>query len=117
LDEAGIADRAIADQASSGDDVIAGSFQSEVITGGTGNDTLSGISGSDTFVFAVGDGVDAITDYDAANDTLEFAGLNFCDLTITQSGSDVLIEYGAGDQVIVENAVTSNFLEPEFLFV
>jgi len=116
LDEAGIADRAIADQATTGDDVITGSFQSEIIAGGTGNDTLSGINGSDTFVFAVGDGVDHITDYNAANDTLEFTGISFADLTITQVGSDVLIEYGTSDQLIVENSVIANFNEPEFLF-
>lgn len=116
LDEAGIAARAISDQASSGDDVITGSFQSEVITGGAGNDTLSGVSGSDTFVFAVGDGVDVITDYDAANDALEFIGINFSDLTITQTGSDVLIEYGTGDQVLVTDAGIDMFNEPEFLF-
>ncbi|HGG65001.1 MAG TPA: calcium-binding protein [Rhodobacteraceae bacterium] len=116
LDEAGIAGRAIADQATSGDDVITGSFQSETISGGTGNDILSGINGSDTFVFAVGDGVDHITDYNAANDTLEFTGISFADLTITQDGSDVVIEYGTSDQVIVENSVIANFNEPEFLF-
>ncbi len=117
LDEAGIAARAIADQASSGDDVITGSYQSEAITGGAGNDTLSGVSGSDTFVFAVGDGVDVVTDYDAANDALEFIGINFSDLTITQTGSDVLIEYGTGDQVLVTGAGIDMFNEPEFLFV
>jgi len=116
LDAAGIADRAIADQGNAGDDVITGSFQSETITGGTGNDVLSGVNGSDTFVFAVGDGVDHITDYNAANDTLEFTGIGFTDLTITQVGSDVLIEYGASDQLIVENSVIANFNEPEFLF-
>ena len=116
LDEAGIAGRAIADQATTGDDVITGSFQSETISGGTGNDILSGINGSDTFVFAVGDGVDHITDYNAANDTLEFTGISFADLTITQDGSDVVIEYGTSDQVIVENSVIANFNEPEFLF-
>ena len=116
LDEAGIASRAIADQGTPGDDVITGSFQSETIAGGTGNDILSGINGSDTFVFAVGDGVDHITDYNAANDTLEFTGISFADLTITQDGSDVVIEYGTGDQVIVENSLIANFNEPEFLF-
>ncbi len=116
LDEAGIAARAIADQASFGDDVITGSFQSEVITGGTGNDTLSGVSGSDTFVFAAGDGDDIITDYDAANDALEFTGISFIDLTITQIGSDVLIEYGTGDQVTVTSSLVTDFGETEFLF-
>ncbi len=116
LDEAGIAGRAIADQATAGDDVITGSFQSETIAGGTGNDTLSGINGSDTFVFAVGDGVDHITDYNAANDTLEFTGISFADLTISQVGNDVLIEYGTNDQLIIENSVIANFNETEFLF-
>ena len=116
LDEAGIRVRAIADQASSGDDVITGSFQSDVITGGAGNDTLSGVSGSDTFVFAVGDGVDVITDYDATNDALEFTGLGFSDLTITQTGSDVLIEYGTGDQLTVTGSLVADFVVDEFVF-
>ncbi len=117
LDEAGIAARAIADQVSSGNDVITGSYQSEVITGGAGNDTLSGVGGSDTFAFTAGDGVDLITDYEAANDALEFTGISFIDLTITQTGSDVLIEYGTGDQVTVAGALVADFVETEFLFV
>lgn len=116
LDEAGIAARAIADQASSDNDVITGSFQSEVITGGAGNDTLSGVSGNDTFAFVVGDGLDQITDYDAANDTLEFVGLSFSDLTISQTGNDVLIEYGTGDQITVAGTLVADFVETEFLF-
>jgi len=58
-----------------------------------------------------------ITDYDAANDAMEFTGISFSDLTIAQTGSDVLIEYGTGDQVLVTDAGIDMFNEPEFLFV
>lgn len=117
LDDAGIRARAINDQATDGNDTVIGSYQNDILSGGLGDDTLTGSGGSDTFVFAAGDGNDLITDYNAANDALEFTGINFSNLTITQSGSDILIEYGTGDQLTIQNAVTTSFLEPEFLFV
>jgi Ca2+-binding RTX toxin-like protein len=49
-----------------GNDLITGSAGADTIIGGAGNDTLNGGAGSDTYVFAQGDGFDAITDSGAS---------------------------------------------------
>ncbi len=61
-----------------GNDVIYGDAGNDIILGGAGNDTLYGGDGSDMFIFAAGDGKDAV--YGGAGvgwtDTLDITGLN-----------------------------------------
>jgi Ca2+-binding RTX toxin-like protein len=49
-----------------GIDTITGSAGADTISGGVGNDVLNGGDGSDTYLFAQGDGIDAITDTGAS---------------------------------------------------
>ncbi|MEO0363544.1 MAG: calcium-binding protein, partial [Pseudomonadota bacterium] len=42
------------------------------LEGGAGDDILRGGGGADVFVFRPGDGADAIADFDAAEDRLDF---------------------------------------------
>jgi len=100
-----------------GDDTLEGTRNDDTFTGSAGNDILRGSYGNDTFIFEIGNGVDHILDYNAAHDTIQFTGLLYSDLTISQSGSSVLIEYGSGDLLILENVSLADFGEPEFLFV
>lgn len=51
----------------SGDDTIDGGAGNDVIVGQGGNDVLTGGDGDDTFVYAVGDGLDTITDFNTGN--------------------------------------------------
>ena len=59
-----------------GDDIIFGQEGDDRITGGAGDDTLYGGSGDDVFVFEnIGDGVDTIKDFNAAEDVLDISAL------------------------------------------
>ena len=65
----------------SGNDTLTGTAGDDTINGLGGNDTLSGGSGADVFVFqaAGGNGLDTITDFDPAEDTIQIVtgNLNF----------------------------------------
>ncbi|MCW3784200.1 hypothetical protein OM960_21955 [Defluviimonas sp. CAU 1641] len=100
-----------------GNDTLNGGAGDDRLTGGTGDDTLYGGSDHDVFVFAPGHGNDTIGDYDVLNDLIEFSGIQFSDLIVTQNGSDVTIDYGSGDMITVLNASAGDFTEPEFRFV
>jgi Ca2+-binding RTX toxin-like protein len=117
LDEAGIRARAVADQATTGNDNVTGTNFADRVFGGLGNDTLTGNAGADTFVFAVGDGDDQITDFVDGTDLIEFAGLTFADLTISQSGSNTLIDYGASDSLLLLALDHNVLTQSDFVFV
>ncbi|MDN3224388.1 calcium-binding protein, partial [Pseudomonas nunensis] len=71
-----------------------------LLAGGSGNDTLTGGYFADTYLFNLGDGQDAITDYDGGNlatDTLRFgAGILASDIQVQKSGSDVVFMHRNG---------------------
>lgn len=50
-----------------GADTVLGGAGSDTLSGGTGNDRLTGGTGNDTFIYAPGDGIDTITDFNAGN--------------------------------------------------
>lgn len=65
-----------------GDDIIDGGAGIDTLTGGAGTDTLTGGAGADKFLFlgALGSGIDTVTDYSVADDSIQlndsaFAGL------------------------------------------
>ncbi|MEP1535160.1 MAG: cadherin-like domain-containing protein [Paracoccaceae bacterium] len=98
-----------------GDDTILGGGGDEVITGGTGNDLLTGGGNSDRFLFAAGDGLDTITDFDLSADTIEIDGVALtpgalpAGITATADGSDVLLSYGSSDEIRLTGATLSDW--------
>ena len=91
----------------------------DTLEGGTGNDTLEGGAGDDVYVFKRGDGQDTISDYDhysttknyynAGNDTISFgAGITQDDITFDFDGSDLSIQYGVNDSILVQNQSNVN---------
>jgi Ca2+-binding RTX toxin-like protein len=97
-----------------GNDILYGDPGNDALVGGKGNDTLYGGSspysdtitnGNDIYRFAKGDGVDTIIDYDTnANlDTIEFTDVASTEVTLLNTGNDLVIRYGNGDQVTVVN--------------
>jgi Ca2+-binding RTX toxin-like protein len=50
-----------------GNDSLSGSDGNDILNGGTGNDTLDGGAGNDVYLFAKGDGIDTINNYDPTN--------------------------------------------------
>jgi Ca2+-binding RTX toxin-like protein len=63
-----------------GNDWIDGREGNDTLTGGAGNDTLTGGIGSDRFVLDQGSGVDTITDFTSAVDTIVLKGSVFTGL-------------------------------------
>lgn len=116
LNEAGIRARAVADQATSGADLITGTGFADLLDGGAGNDTLTGGAGADMFVFGLGVGKDRVTDFSLASDHIRFSGHVFSDLTITQSGANTLVAFGAGDIMTLANISATSLTAAQFDF-
>jgi len=92
----------------SGNDTINGTNSDDVIIGNGGDDTLDGNNGSDTYLYASGDGNDAIWEsQDTSTDRLVFTDLNISDLTFSRKLSntnDLLITVNTtGDVIDADN--------------
>ena len=93
----------------SGNDLILGGTGNDIVIGGAGNDQLTGNGGDDYFVFRLGFGHDAITDFsvgDAAHhDVLDLRGLGFTSimdvLNHTDDGGNAVIHVGGDDITLV----------------
>ena len=90
-----------------GDDTVMGGAGDDWLWGDKGNDTLSGGAGADLFYSLAGAGIDRITDFNfAEGDRLKLEGNPA--RTITQSGADVIVDMGNGDQVILVGVTLSS---------
>ena len=82
---------------SSGNDHLIGGSGNDVLTGGSGNDVLTGGSGSDHFVYSLNPlvpvGIDTITDFNSAEDVIDFVGYDKSKITqkLDASGYDQFI--------------------------
>lgn len=75
-----------------GSDSLSGSSGADTLFGDLGADTMNGGSGGDTYVYRSGDGSDLIFDDSSTGaDTLLLTDLELSDVSITRSGSDLLI--------------------------
>jgi peptidylprolyl isomerase len=80
-----------------GDDSLQGGAGSDLIYGGLGNDYLIGGSGSDHFVYSLNPlapvGIDTITDFNSAEDVIDFVGYDKSKITqkLDASGYDQFI--------------------------
>ncbi|MFC3321665.1 calcium-binding protein [Mesorhizobium cantuariense] len=83
----------VSDSATDGDDVLVGSPASGIMHGGKGNDSLSGGTGDDSYVYARGDGNDAIVENTSGggNDRLAFSDINSAAVTLVRNGNDVRV--------------------------
>ncbi|MBY3378945.1 calcium-binding protein [Rhizobium laguerreae] len=126
-DDAEIARRYVAGQATDGNDTIWATNLSDSVFGGAGNDTIAGYDGNDrlaggadndrmdggggndVYVYNVGDGDDAIFDYQGSrNNVLEFgAGIAVTDVVFSRVTSDVndmkLSFQGMTGSIVVDN--------------
>ena len=83
-----------------GDDTVMGGAGDDWIWGDKGNDTISGGAGADIFHSLAGAAIDRITDFSySQGDRLVLDGGP--SRTVTQVGSDVVVDMGNGDQVIL----------------
>ena len=96
---------------------IQGNAGANTITGGLGNDRLSGGDGADRFVFAAGDGLDTVTDFELGLDLLDLSatGLGFGDVAIVQSGASAFLYHG-DDMIVLTNTTASSLDQDDFIF-
>ena len=104
-----------------GDDELFGGRHSDRLIGGTGDDLLEGGRGGDVFVFNLTDiGTDTILDFGHGNDMLEISTylgvFDFEDLSITQVGSDAVLELAEGE-VILQGIDAGLLSADDFAFV
>jgi Ca2+-binding RTX toxin-like protein/methionine-rich copper-binding protein CopC len=90
-----------------GNDDLSGRDGNDTLIGGPGSDTLAGWVGNDTYLFSKGDGSDTISNYDTTGtntDKVQFVDVRSSDvLGVERVGNDLLIKYGATDQVVVSS--------------
>ena len=83
-----------------GKNILIGNGGNDKLIGGAGSDTLTGGTGNDIFLFKSLSGIDTITDYSVANDTIQLENAVFTTLLTT----GVL----AADQFVFGTAVDNN---------
>jgi len=97
-----------------GDDELYGGNGADILYGGTGDDVLHGGDASDIYRYTSGDGADIIEENGFVdNDRIEFLDYNLADATISQirNTSDLLIDFGAGDSVLVRNTLNGDSVD------
>lgn len=103
--------------ASGGDGLrLSGDQSDDVLVSSPGDDTMTGKGGADRFVFGVSWGMDQITDYEDGVDVIDLSssGLVYGDLSITQLGSDTLIDGGEGNTITLRGVTASAISEADF---
>ena len=102
-----------------GDDILKGGGGKDKLSGGSGDDILSGGSNADVFIFSTG--TDRVVDFSSADlvylrkvDTIS----SYSDLKnnhMTQSESDVVIDDGLGNYMILEDTRLSDLDKGDFI--
>ncbi len=102
----------------SANDKLYGGNGADRLVGGKGDDVLKGGTGADAFDFSGTWGDDTIKDFEDGMDIIDFsdAALDFNDLSISQSGTSVLIEDDNGNSITLLNTSLSTITEDDFLF-
>ncbi|MFV2002622.1 MAG: calcium-binding protein, partial [Paracoccaceae bacterium] len=100
-------------QGAAGADNLLGGDGNDRLEGGTGDDTLNGGTGADVFVFGAGTGNDTVQDFNAGLDQLELTsaligatpatGTDVVASYATLTGADVLLDFGGGDAILIED--------------
>ncbi|ESQ89545.1 hypothetical protein ABAC460_11760 [Asticcacaulis sp. AC460] len=91
----------------SGNNIITGNYGLNTLNGGGGNDVLTGGALADIFLFQAGFKLDTIMDFNSAEgDKIQLSGLG--SYTVTQSGTDVLVDFGSGNVITVITDAAAN---------
>ena len=106
------------------DNILRGGAGNDRLQGGGGHDTLIGGTGSDTFVFGPHDGIDTITDFQAAagGDVVLLSGISgvssYADVLshLSQVGSNAVLSFGVGETLTFQNVSSSNSSSADFQF-
>ncbi len=88
----------------SGDDLLYGGSGNDTLSGGSGYDALRGEEGNDTYIANIGDGFSGISDASGANSIQFGAGVSMGNISVEVIGNGVVLNYGAGDKIFIEDA-------------
>jgi Ca2+-binding RTX toxin-like protein len=90
-----------------GDDTITGGAGADFVSGDRGNDTVAGGTGADIFHGSQDAGIDRVIDFNLAEgDRVQLdPGTTY---TLTQVGSDAVLDMGGGNQMILVGVQTSS---------
>ena len=111
------------------DNLITGNAIGNVLLGGAGNDTLDGgagqdilwgQAGADTFLIRKGTGIDIIADFTPGTDRLDVRDYGFKTTAalmsrMTQVGTDISVDLGGGDSVILMGVKITNLGAVDFV--
>jgi Ca2+-binding RTX toxin-like protein len=103
-----------------GNDTMNGGGGNDVIQGGKGNDALTGGGGLDGFYFAMGDGKDTVSDFNADDMNLvehDYIGAKFEDVTVSATGTggvDTLIDFGGGSTITLLGVLSTDISANDF---
>lgn len=106
-----------------GDDILNGGNRNDRLEGGSGSDLLTGGNGRDVFVYGLSDDDDTITDFDPARDTIELdadlGATTFSDLQqiAQQVGDDVVLDFGNGDILTIEDVAWTDLDSSDFVLI
>jgi Ca2+-binding RTX toxin-like protein len=105
---------------------LSGNALDNGLEGNAGDDTLTGGGGNDSFVFRHGYAHDTITDFHGGagpSDAIALSGFgnvtSFADVLshATQVGADTVIDFGGGDQLVLQNVLKSGLVADDFRFI
>jgi Ca2+-binding RTX toxin-like protein len=102
--------------------VLLGGAGNDTLDGGAGQDILWGEAGSDTFLIRKGTGMDIIADFTPGTDRLDVRDYAFkttAALTarMTQVGTDISVDLGGGDSLILMGVKMTSLGLPDLLVV
>ena len=102
-----------------GDDVLFGRGGRDVFgLFGGGQDRLTGGGGADQFVFTANRGTDRITDFadngSAQDDVIVLTRKLYGAMTLTQTGDNVLLDFGASGKLLLLNTVVEDIGAEDF---
>jgi hypothetical protein len=102
-----------------GNDTMKGHGGDDNLFGARGNDVLTGGAGDDAFVFFKTCGVDTVTDFQdegSDQDVIWIDRKMYHSMEKHQHGHDVVLDFGSGDQMIIENARAAEIGKDDFHF-
>lgn len=91
-----------------GTDTLTGGIGNDIFLGGTGNDVITTGAGADVIAFTRGDGADTVAASTGGDNTLSLGGnLSYADLSFRKSGTDLILDVGAAEQITFQNWYSS----------
>jgi Ca2+-binding RTX toxin-like protein len=103
-----------------GNDVMFGNGGGDYLIAMGGRDRMTGGGGRDEFVFLANRGRDKILDFAddnlASDDLIAMTRHQYRNMTITQNGSDVLLQFGSRGELLIADATLADIGRDDFTF-